>query len=285
MIDFVANKHLGYFRVKSSIPVAPNILGARRSWRWLAPVLLSCAGMAHAMPIQTAIDIYSTGAATTNTLIGGTSIDSHWTLISSPGVYPANTALYVVDTNGFPFNGAWAADYGSSARWLAPQQSYKAGQTEVAGYYVYGTTFTLDSSKSNLTTALITGQVSSDNCTEDIIINGHSTGFNMRSLAGSAPCIKTHYYFQIGATNAVFLNSTGNVLFEVRSADYFVNGLNTIEFKVNNYTGGTQNPTGLIVDLSGTVSTHSPEPASIGLAGGALAALLYVGRRWRLPKA
>jgi hypothetical protein len=246
---------------------------------------------AHAMPITTAIDIYSTGAATPGLLAASSSsvsIDSHWTLISSPGVYPANSALYVVDTSGFPFNGAWAADYGSSARWLAPQQSYNAGQTEVAGYYVYGTTFTLDSSKSNLSTALLTGQVSSDNCTEDIIINGHSTGFNMRSLAGSAPCIKTHYYFQIGASNAVFLNSAGATLFEVRSADYFVNGLNTIEFKVNNYacaTGCTQNPTGLIVDLSGTVAAHSPEPASIGLAGGALAALLYVGRRWRRLKA
>ena len=135
-------------------------------------------------------------------------MDTHWSLISSPGVYPDNSPVHIANSGGFPFNGAWVCDYGSVARWVTPQPSYTGGQTDEAGDYLYGTQFTLGS-ELNVGTTLLYGQLSSDNCTTDILVNGVSTGFNMKTMVPGAACIKTHYAFQLGGAGATFMDAEG----------------------------------------------------------------------------
>jgi hypothetical protein len=248
----------------------------------LASVLFTAPAV-HAGPIVTPIEIYSTGEPASQ---GTQTVDTHWSLISSPGVYPdIGSALYVVNTVGFPFNGAWVADYGTAARWIAPQPTYSNYRSDVAGSYVYGTSFVIDQPDADPTTAMLWGEVSSDNCTTDIIINGQSTGFNMKAMNPGAQCTKTHYYFELGGSNAVFTAADGSVF--TTHVD-FLAGLNTIQFKVSNYecsTGCLQNPTGIIVKIQGNVDSPgdpepTPEPATTGLMGLALTALGFAGRHW-----
>ncbi len=232
--------------------------------------------MANAAPILTPINIYSTGEPIGQ---GEQTVDTHWTLISSGGIYPANSPLYIVDTHAFPFNGAWAADYGAVARWVAPKRSYGSGQTDPAGTYNYGTTFNL-SPDVDLTTAIVWGELSSDNCTSNILINGVATGFDMQALVPGSMCIKTHYYFQLGGENAVWLPTGGHPTFFARVN--FLAGVNRIEFRVNNFSCPVstcpQNPTGIIVDIHGSAYAV-PEPATIGVTAAALAALALLRRR------
>jgi hypothetical protein len=244
--------------------------------------ILSTAPAVHAAAIISPINIYSTGEPSSQ---GTQTVDTHWSLISSPGVYPdTSSTLYVVDASGFPFNGSWAADYGPAARWIAPQPSYTYHQSDVAGDFVYATSFTISDPHADLSTALLWGEVSSDNCTAELYVNGVATGFNMQTLSPGSKCIKTHYSFELGGSSMVFQTAAGTFSTHVN----FLAGLNTIAFKVSNYTcaiadGCTQNPTGIIVKLQGSVDEPAPvpEPATAGLAGLALTAVAFVQRhRW-----
>ena len=58
----------------------------------------------------------------------------------------------------------------------------------------------------------------------------------------------------------------------------FVAGINTLSFRVENYSGATGNPTGIIVSVSGTAE-HAPEPAAAGLLGSGLLGLWLLRRR------
>jgi MYXO-CTERM domain-containing protein len=131
---------------------------------------------------------------------------------------------------------------------------------------------------------MLWGDVSSDNCVTDLIVNGQSTGFNMRGLFPTAACTKTHYSFQLGGSGVMFTAADGSVF---TTHVNFLAGLNTIQFKVSNFVCGvgcTQNPTGIVVRIDGNVDSPgdpepTPEPATAGLAGLALGAAVLVQRR------
>ncbi|MEP6537590.1 MAG: PEP-CTERM sorting domain-containing protein, partial [Bryobacteraceae bacterium] len=144
---------------------------------------------------------------------------SHYTLVSSvdPG-FPGPGA-FVVNSNVFPI-GPWLTN-GPNSKWIAPQANEGLGN--LSGDYTYRTTFNLTGF--NAATAVITGRAAADNSVT-IKLNGVTIGSATSFTAFTS-----------------FSASSG-----------FLAGVNTLDFVVNNAVYSSANPTGLRVDVSGTVS-------------------------------
>ena len=187
-----------------------------------AALLLAATGAA-----QADVGLYSTGVDDHGALLVTGAVDSHYTLLSASG---AASAYAVDDAAGYP--GYWLAPGGAS-KWITPVVSggFAASTDPGAVDYLYQTSF--DLSGIDLSSARITGLVTADNEVQDILLNGHSIGF---------------------ATAPGYASFTG---FGITSG--FVDGLNTLAFRVGNWGG----PTGLRTELSGSfVATSVPEPAA-----------------------
>jgi hypothetical protein len=210
------------------------------------------------------VGLYNTGVSDTGSVLPDSSVDPHYTLISVPTGSGLGPAAYVVDSSKFPIaSGDWMAD-SSTSKWIGPtadQSTFTdAGHT---GLYVYRTIF--DLTGFDPSTTVITGQWSTDNFGEDILINGISTGFTHTD--GSISSFK--YFTSFTITSG------------------FRSGLNTLDFVVDNaplgYPGGVYNPTGLRVEMVGT-ATPVPEPSALTLVGTGLIGLIGYGwwqRRYR----
>jgi hypothetical protein len=124
---------------------------------------------------------------------------------------------------GFPIP-PWIGDNSISA-WITPSPNTVAAGGSRANYsYVTG----FDLSGYDPTTAVIVGQWATDNEGLDILINGQSTGQrNTAQFASFTP-------------------------FRINSG--FIRGGNTLTFVVNNADGPGNNPTGLRVEMEGTVA-------------------------------
>jgi hypothetical protein len=188
------------------------------------------------------IGVFNTGVDGTGTpLPYGTVGDPNYNLVTVPGG-STTTTFILTSAGGFPI-GPWLGDDSLSA-WIGPLNDYIADGP--GGDYDYQTTFNLTGL--DPTTAILTGQWSTDDSGVDILINGASTG----NTAGG-----------FGAWYGFTVNSG------------FVSGVNTLDFIVDNDSG----PTGLRTELTGTASP-TPEPASMLLLGVGLAAFgLCKGRR------
>jgi hypothetical protein len=158
----------------------------------------------------------------------------------------------VTETGTYPFPN-WVANTGS-AEWISPQGTYSSsGGGDAVGTFTYTETFSL--AGYNLATVDLTGMFANDNVGE-IWINGVDTGIGHAGLGSWSPT------------------------FNITSG--FDPGVNTITFLVTNNSATGANPSGLIVELSGTGSLSSvPEPASFAFIGLGLGALGLLGRRLR----
>ena len=197
----------------------------RRAW---ALTILSCAGLhvACALPIP---GLYNSGVDDTAAPLDANTLDPHYQLIQSDDPeYPGPDAFTLVA--GFPV-GPWLAE-GPDSRWIAPRAEQGTGNAE--GNFTYRTTFDLtglDPSK-----ARITGRWSVDNGGVDIVLNGSSLGL---------------------------INTAGFTAwtdFAIESG--FVAAINTLDFIVNN-APATPNPTGLRVEMIGTVEVPDEAPRFI----------------------
>ena len=183
---------------------------------------------------------------TCGTQAGLGTVDGNWSLSTSVESIIGNDA-FITQTGQFPF-GPWLFDT-STYQWIGPQ----AGGNETndaPGLYVYTETF--DVTNYYLASVVLSGQFAADDGAE-IFLNGVDTGIGTST-------------FQ---TLTAFSLTSG-----------FVQGLNTLTIDVTNGPALTGNPSGLVVELSGT-GTVLPEPASFAFMGLGLAALGFFGRRLR----
>jgi len=186
-----------------------------------------------AMALGSPIVIYSTGYGQ-----GPGEQDPNYTF--TVNALGNGTATYVAEGSsptGWPLNGTWATD--SKAAWIAP----KADVVNIAGtgsdtQYVYTTTFNLTGF--DPATANLSGYWTADNYIAQVQLNGH-TVYDYSSCMSPSP--QSGFFFQ---NLDPFDISHG-----------FQSGNNTLSFTVTNSncfnTPPLTNPTGLFVDISGTV--------------------------------
>jgi hypothetical protein len=190
------------------------------------------------------INVFNTGEGPGGTALPIGQLDPNYNLISAP----PGTPLTAITTSP---NELWTPNT-ATADWISP---YSSGNiTAPVGNYDYQTTFTLAGLDSS--TAELSGSWTSDNdgC---IYLNGVNTGF----------------------CTARFGSFESFVPFSITSG--FQPGVNTLDFIVTNEPGNGLNPTGVIVEISGTASPLSsvPESSSVLLTGATLLGLSSVLRR------
>jgi len=174
--------------------------------------------------------LFNTGVGTGGALLPGGSVDPHYRLIQSADASTPGPNSIVIN-EGWPIapasGGPWLAN-GPNSKWISPLASQATGNA--AGDYRYRIVFDLTGLEPS--TAVLTGQWTSDNAGVGIFLNGTPTGIT--------------YDGNFGAFSATFT---------INSA--FVEGTNTLDFVVNN-AGTTVNPTGLRVEVSGTADAQPP---------------------------
>lgn len=175
--------------------------------------------------------LFNTGVDNARAPLADDSLDPHYTLVTGSPI--AGTPIVATSAGGFPIP-PWLAD-NSSSTWIAPTAStYGQGATDGSAVYYYQIEF--DLTGLDPSTAVITGQWSTDNYGSNILINGVSTGLaNHSQFAAWTP----------------FVISNG-----------FVAGMNTLTFMVNNgyLEPAPDGPTGLRVEMTGTALFASPIP-------------------------
>jgi len=209
-------------------------------------VFLGVSSPVYASPIDT---LFNTGVDSVGAVLpDGTISDPHYLLISVP---PDSTAETLIRTSAGGFPIPPYIDDNALSSWIGPNND---GQLNgPSGTYIYRTTFDLTGFDPN--TASITGQWSTDDDGVDICIN------NVNVCLGYTTSWNTFSPFSINSG--------------------FVEGINTLYFKVDNQYGVVPglppgwNPTALRVELTGTASPV-PVPAAVWLFGSGLLVLLRI---------
>ena len=203
---------------------------------------------AHADLLQS---LFNTGVDGTGAPLRAGSTDPHYyvTMVTSAPVTPFSA---YITQGGWPLNGPWVSNT-ASAQWIGPIASI--GGYAGDGDFRYRTTFDLTSY--NPSTTVISGQWSSDNAGMQIYLNGKATNIVHPG----------EFAYQ------------GWELFTITSG--FKQGVNTLDFYINNLPNGTINPTGLIVQMKGTAEPV-PILGAIWLFAPALLGLIELKRRYLL---
>ena len=213
-----------------------------------AAFTMVCGSAAVCTAFGSSISIFNTGEGPGGTALPLGQLDPQYDLINAPCTVPL-TAITTIP------NPAWTPNT-PTADWISPTGNGGVTVALPPGTYVYQTTFNLTGQDPS--TAELSGNWASDNnaCIE---LNGVNTGV----------CLP-------------FTGFTSLHPFSITSG--FQPGVNTLDFVVTNGQGSGDNPTGVIVEISGTASLGtdpSPEPSSLLLIGTGLLGLSCVLRRRR----
>lgn len=207
----------------------------------IALSILACT-LAVAESVQgAAVILRNTGVAANGSLYSNDQLtDNKYNLVSSP--LGANITPFArAAAGGFPV-GPWLAD-NSTSRWITPT----IADNHAVGTYTYSTTFDLTGLIAS--TANVNGRWASDN-NAVMRLNG--------SQVSLSPSFTAWTNFNI--------------------TNFFVAGVNVLEFVVTNAAGTVGNPTGLRVEMSGT-ATPVPEPASIAMWSLGALGLVFARRK------
>ena len=238
----------GAFALAQSIAMLGTIFG------------LSCERLsASTVPIA----IYNTGVDDSGTFLSTGDVDPHYTLTMGDA-YVAYGATLAEATGqslplGWPIGDRYATS--GSAQWIAPNADIVS--LRGTDSYTYTTTFDLTGIDPN--TVSLSGMYSVDNYSGGIYLNG---------------------VLLPGTSSTDIFQYTYLTSFDITSG--FVAGLNTLSFVVDNSPAfvtvdSPQNPTGLLVEISGDGDPMSamPEPAVIWLVGAGIAGIVIQRRRAR----
>jgi len=182
--------------------------------------------------------LYNTGVdKVTNLPLADESAEQNYTLtydtVTGTPRY-VSVGVFAVDEHS-----AWVAP-GSDAKWIGPKP-FDPYDSDAEGTYIYTLSFNIAANPANVT---ITGKWATDNSGQ-IWLNGTDTGIA-----------------RIGEYGYKDL-----VAFELPKA-LLQSGVNTLEFKVVNFSGGTTgNPTGLLVTDMGAVVVPAPGAILLGAMG------------------
>ena len=201
-------------------------------FRWISALMI-CVGLLSTGPGNLIVvgapltNVFGTGLDNAGKLLPANTIDPHYRLLVSPDTNSPGPAVYTL-TAGFPVP-PWIAE-GPDSKWIAPKGNQSSGSAP--GDYIYRTTFDLTGYDINKVT--ISGAWVSDNGGTDILLNDVSLGISQGG--------------DFANLNKEFTITSG-----------FVAGVNTLDFVVNN-AGTDINPTGLRVNLRGTVELTAEVP-------------------------
>ena len=182
--------------------------------------------------------VFNTGVDGSNNPLPDNSIDTHYTITSSP-IAPVPASAFIIQNHP-----AWIPN-SSTSKWIGAVPN--GGTTSVPlGNYTYQTTFDLTGLEAS--TAVLSGLLSSDNNISNVSINGTSTGITTSFAAFTS-------FQPFSITNG------------------FVPGFNTLTFTV--FEGGVVS--GLRAEYTQATAEPVPEPTSIlgilalsALGGGSL---------------
>ena len=204
------------FTLDTRRPVAPVTMLANDTGSSPIDRVTSDGTLTHEATLAT---LFGTGVDATGHLAANWATDLHYTLVSVPG--GSDVVRVATADNGYPI-GAWIVGTGASS-WIGPASDDVLNGP--GGQYVYRTTF--DLTGIDPASVSISGMWAADDFGAEILINGMSEGYATWSSPG-------YWSFET-------FTVTGG----------FVEGINTLDFVVNNGGG----PTGLRVEMTGTVST------------------------------
>lgn len=189
--------------------------------RLLIPILCGCiaAPLAFAGPAVPITDLFNTGVDSNGVPLTDNTPDIHYTFAVPPPT--GSVPIVTTSATGFPIP-PWLGDNTTSA-WLTPSPD----TTGDLGDYTYRTTFTIPAG-TDLSQVYVRGSLTSDNATTAVLLNNVPTGI---TGSGNFPAFDAPFSIQKG----------------------FVIGTNTLDFVVNEATGGAGNNgfTGLRVEMAG----------------------------------
>lgn len=191
--------------------------------------------------------LFNTGVDDTGNALGDGAVDGHYQIVVNPD--GASPEAFVENSAAFPIvSGPWVANNAGS-KWIGPRfdTTGAAGAVGAGGDYTYRTVF--DLAGYDPATVIVTGQWATDNGGIDIVVNGRSTGLqNTAQFASFTP----------------FTLNSG-----------FVDGLNVIEFKLNNAAVGY---TGLRIDQIRALANPLPDGTRPFIVSQPQGATLAVGQ-------
>ena len=256
-----------------------------KSALWIGMLLAMPLATANATPVRIST-LYNTGVDSHGVpLPNNTLNDPHYSISAAPRGSSAFTVIYRNDgvNTTYPI-GPWTGNDNLSA-WIAPRNfplHNPAPDSNPIGSYYYTTRFNLTGY--DLSTVRIWGAWSGDDIGAQILLNGIS----MRILTSLT--LGPQNFAEQNTFNWYYNNPSGgvSVVYNDPIQAGFVQGVNSLTFRVDNYGGATgfrveMNafaellPQTLGAQLSADLAL--PEPVSAGLLGIALAGVLAWRRR------
>jgi hypothetical protein len=201
-----------------------------------------------------------------------------------PDPAPGNgvTNAYIISQSGWPVvGGSWNPTV-HGAKWIGIVPQYSNGLlSDPSGFYTYQTTFVIPDNV-NLSTVLLWGGISSDNCTVAVGINGSMVSATAGgSIMVPGTCMSQGHEFEIGGSVGA-LQSASNVYLSTAA---FHAGINTIQFTVQNNADDSPNPTGLVVWwIEHDAAMGVPEASTFSLLIGGLGVVFWLRRRGLAPR-